>query len=60
MTQQAQIGGRVGIKVTFECLDAAGQVVKVIHGEGSVPLESLTEEQRAALVEQQNGTNNRG
>ena len=63
MTQQANIGAKLTISGSFECLDKDGNVLKVIHGSGTFPLEELglTVEQAQELIakEQGNGLDNR-
>lgn len=43
---RAGMGGKIGIKASFQCRDKDGNIVKVIHAEGSVPfsrVEDLTQ-----------------
>lgn len=46
---------RIGIKATFVCKNAAGQVIKTIDASGSVPIAKLgmTEDQARDFVQQQ-------
>lgn len=50
-----QMTARLGIRGTFECRNAAGEVIKTIELNGAVPLTKLglTQEQARRLVEQQ-------
>ena len=55
MAYQTQMAARLGIRGTFECRNAAGEVIKTIEANGAVPLSrlGLTEEQARELVQQQ-------
>lgn len=57
-SDQAQLGGRIGLSGAFECRDAAGNVVKTITFTGSIPLSQLglSEEQARELVSTQEAT----
>ncbi len=59
MSDQAQIGGRLGMSGAFECRDKDGNVIKTITFTGSIPLSQLdmSEEQAQALVDQQEAAN---
>ena len=54
-THQASTGGRLGISGAIEYRDADGNVLKIVHLTGSIPLADLglTEQQAADLVAQQ-------
>lgn len=49
------VGGRLGIAGTFECRDAAGNLLKTIELRGAIPLEDLglTVDEARQLVESQ-------
>lgn len=58
----AGIGARLVIAGTFECLDANGNVLKVIEGRGSFPLERLglsVDQAQQFIKEQGNGLDDR-
>lgn len=50
-----QMTARLGIRGTFECRNAAGEVIKTIEVTGAIPLTKLglTQDQARQLVEQQ-------
>lgn len=55
MSFSTAVGGRLGIAGTFECRDAAGNLLKTIELRGAIPLEDLglTVDEARQLVESQ-------
>lgn len=55
MQYQGRLQARLGIKGTFECKNAAGEVIKTIEMNGSIPLERLgmSVEEAQTLVDNQ-------
>lgn len=57
MTYEAKMTAKLGMRGTFECRNARGEVVKTIEFSGLIPIERLgiTEQEARKLVEQSNG-----
>lgn len=55
MTYAAGLGARLGITGALECKDKDGNVIEVIHINGSIPLErlGLSVEEAQAIISQQ-------
>jgi hypothetical protein len=55
VTYQTHMTAKLGMRGTFVCRNAAGEVVKTIQFSGAVPLSRLgvNEEEARSLVEQQ-------
>ena len=55
MNDTASVGARLGLSFDLECRDAVGNVLKIIHCKGSVPLEDtgMSVEQAQDIIAQQ-------
>lgn len=49
------VGARLGLRATFVCKNAAGEVIKTIEAQGAIPLADLgmTEDEARALIEKE-------